>query len=345
MAKKETKAVQSFSFAKQFLQRYLLKHPQDVDVSLERLSALLPCQKPEPGDTSPTCTGLGFDNSAQGNQEFLQPMVFACPCKMAKTKLRYLFASGVLRSESLSFTVKSHLPELAWHVSESPVATVQDALQALLVLAKDTPVLEDKFLPPRWIPHLTPHQKRSLNFFEKLAHFQKPLFESGRIFLRWKHVVQLFSTRPARRDKGWINEPTLFESREEFTDQLRSDSVVFLALESATFLSRRASTEADLFEAFLGSLSNSGAGLVVFATQPLVDETEDFLGGMLDYRAKPRGTFRDAQGKLRFESSKVSAQLPIGVNRCLRQGAYDRLLEMLMVGQSHLDNSKKESVR
>jgi hypothetical protein len=258
-----------------------------------------------------------------------------------RSELVPLFESGlwplaILRSQ-LERGFLAKLPKLAWtqtQAGEVHEASVEPLLSFLLRITDSQLVV--KGAPSASVSaRARDAQSLTVSIIERLLLVQSIFFSEYHATFLWPEVLATLARTPDR-----FLEVGKFGIFEQLIQARRVVVVDFcntkLAAASAT--RPQAENTSRAFEYFLDAVFRADAGLVVFSQQTLLAPGGSASGYKPDFSAPMQRSQRDANNRLRFESTKASARTTASMQDILSQGAWDRLLELLARGQSAIDS-------
>lgn len=250
--------------------------------------------------------------------DVLNPDARRCRCVVGISQLKEnlsLPALTLMLKKLTQFSGDISLPAFAWQV-ESDDGMGAHSLQAFFALEVQKLILrnaEDKTDP-----------------FKLLFVVQGSQVSSQHFSITFDEVYNAFS-HVSRND-----------GRREFLKRLEtalaSKTVLLFMGESIFRIKSGANSELVAFEEFLNFLSAQNCGLVVSSRQELVNTSQQKSILNVDYGVDTRTSYRDSQQRLRFTSVKSSERGNLALAQILKQGAFDRLLELLSQGQGLLDS-------
>lgn len=305
-------------FVAQLQERYQIRFPQARALDLERLLELLPCQEASGLKTAmpiPPCAGFTLRPAHS-----LQPICAPCPCAQARTQLDPKRLARLFRFNFSELRPQSVLHEapLAWHQAQTPDEAQSHILEILFSLAarSDRPFRREPGFAQVNANALHGTHKSTVKFLDKLIAFYGVFFSKNAQFLEWTQIQEAFSPFVST-----LRAHQQVSPRENMMKILSSSRLVVLNLAPVQFRIKAGSNpEISAFENFLSEASRFDCALVCSSLQPLV-------------RARAPG--RSAYTPRYFAPTQKKSKPPI--QEILRQGCFDRLLELLMRGQFHLD--------
>lgn len=297
-----------------------------------RLLARLPCQQ-----GAEICGG--FRVTPRG--------AVPCGCVRLRSELVPLFESGlwplaILRSQLKPGSIVK-TPKLAWTItsSEEELAHSVDSLISFLLRIIDSQLVVKGPPSASVSVHDRDAQSLTVSIIERLLLVQSIFFSEYHATFLWPEVLATLTRASDRFFE--IGKFGVFEGL------IQARRVVVLdfgdsKLAAASTTRPQSENTVRAFEFFLDAVFRADAGLVVFSKQGLMPAGGSSAGYKPDFSAPLQRTRRDANNKLRFESTKSLSRTAVSIQDVLSQGAWDRLLELLARGQSAIDSLEAVTV-
>lgn len=239
-----------------------------------------------------------------------------CECRRRLVQSDASVAKSLLQKFStLDLRELSKVPEMAWNQC-SEVFAPSFALSAAIVAAE-----LGEFAFDDW-------QCGAMRDVKRIQCLAKVFCSNSHVLLSWSTLAGDNAHLPAL---------------EVVRGLVAGKQLVVLAIDTLPFrVKAGANPEITAFENFLSLLEHCEVGLVCSSAQSFFPASKSSLLDF-DYRQDSRSSYRDAENKLRFTSSKASATSVFSLQECLKQGAFDRLLAVLAQGQETLDEVRKKT--
>lgn len=289
--------------------------------------------------------------------EVTQPWVIPCPCALTKRRFSYTSLGFVLARwtfptrESLQLIFRSRGQQLAW-IENSEAGSLQAALCGLLFKwwifesmqhthkssasgntrvgfgSQPTLVFPVAHAPPR----LSQAQIAARAQCEMFLAVESLFASKSLCVLPWEMVRSAYYAHFAGQEQRAL-------SRQQVIDSLHGRRLCVLALDDKQMqMKSGVNPEVNAFEEFIADVARSHVGLVVFALQPLIRPPNSEAGILdFDYAVDTRESYRDEKNRLRFVSKRARLKPQGSLQDCLRVGSFDRLAELLALGQEALD--------
>lgn len=261
------------------------------------------------------CDGHGFRLSSEENHNG-EMFAQRCECLRRARSLNLSIARSLV-SKVLVVDSRSRLadfPEISWHCVPKTAPALVTLCSTILA-----PQLNN-FAFDEWKCELSKFVKRAQclhHFFYSPVHF----------VVSWDEVQQK------------IDKQDYFE---ELKNKMAPGRVAIVDFGEIVFrVKAGANPELTQLETFVSLADQMDCSLVALSSQELLPSKRS---GVLDfdYGSDARTSYRDADNKLRFTSTKAAAAPAMSLRECLKQGTFDRLISLLQQGQDFLDKLRSQ---